>query len=181
MSIEKLKRWTTTNQKELIRFSKFLVVGTIGAIIDFGTYNILLNPTNVAVSPEGFLHMPLLALGLKDPQNLGPTFAGSLSFVIAVISNFLWNRYWTYPDSRSKPLIRQFIQFFFVNLTGIVIRIPILTFTHRPFARLIEIAVPTLTLQAERLGSNMALALAVGIVLFWNFFINRFWTYNDVK
>jgi putative flippase GtrA len=181
MSIEKLKLWTTTNQRELVRFSKFLVVGMIGAVIDFGTYNILLNPTNIAVDAGGFLHTPLLALGLKDPQNLGPTFAGTLSFVIAVISNFLWNRYWTYPDSRSKPLVRQFVQFFFVNLTGIVIRVPILTFTHQPFSRLIQTAAPTLTSQAERLGSNVALALAVGIVLFWNFFINRVWTYNDVE
>lgn len=181
MSIDRLKQWTTANRRELIRFSKFLVVGAIGAVIDFGTYNILLNPTNTAVGTEGFLHTPLLALGLKDPQNLGPTFAGTLSFVIAVISNFLWNRYWTYPDSRSKPLVRQFIQFFFVNLSGIVIRIPILTFTHQPFARLIQTTVPAFTSQAERLGSNMALALAVGIVLFWNFFINRFWTYNDVE
>ena len=181
MSIEKLKRWGTANQRELIRFSKFLVVGAIGAVIDFGTYNLLLNPTNRAVDTGGFLHTPLLALGLKDPQNLGPTFAGTLSFVIAVISNFLWNRYWTYPDSRSKPLVRQFVQFFFVNLTGIVIRVPILTFTHRPFSQLIRTVVPALTSQAERLGSNMALALAVGIVLFWNFFINRVWTYNDVE
>jgi len=181
MSIEKLKRWAADNRKEMVRFSKFLVVGAIGAVIDFGTYNILLNPTNRAVDIGGFLHTPLLTLGLKDPQNLGPTFAGTLSFVIAVISNFLWNRYWTYPDSRSKPLVRQFVQFFFVNLTGIVIRVPILTFTHQPFARLIQTTVPALALQADRLGSNMALALAVGIVLFWNFFINRVWTYNDVK
>jgi putative flippase GtrA len=30
-------------------------------------------------------------------------------------------------------------------------------------------------------GSNMALALAVIIVLFWNFGVNRLWTYSDAK
>ena len=30
------------------------------------------------------------------------------------------------------------------------------------------------------LGHNLALAIAVIVVMFWNFFINRFWTYNDV-
>ena len=27
---------------------------------------------------------------------------------------------------------------------------------------------------------NLTLALAVGIVMLWNFFVNRYWTYNDV-
>jgi putative flippase GtrA len=31
------------------------------------------------------------------------------------------------------------------------------------------------------LGENLALATVVIIVLFWNFFINRYWTYNDVE
>ncbi|NJN55660.1 MAG: hypothetical protein HC804_13460 [Anaerolineae bacterium] len=32
----------------------------------------------------------------------------------------------------------------------------------------------------ERIGDNMALALSVLIILFWNFLINRYWTYSDV-
>jgi putative flippase GtrA len=30
------------------------------------------------------------------------------------------------------------------------------------------------------LGANLALICATIVVLFWNFFANRFWTYNDV-
>jgi putative flippase GtrA len=33
---------------------------------------------------------------------------------------------------------------------------------------------------AVRIGKNLSLMLAVGIVMFWNFFVNRYWTYNDV-
>jgi putative flippase GtrA len=36
-------------------------------------------------------------------------------------------------------------------------------------------------INATVLGRNLALALAVIAVLFWNFFINRIWTYSDVK
>lgn len=178
--LEKLKALADQHRKELERFSKFLVVGTIGAIVDFGTYNLILDPVNALVRGGGGLYAFLRGLGLQDPANFGPTIAGSLSFVIAVISNFVWNRYWTYPDSRSKPLGRQFAQFFFINLIGITIRVPILTFTHRPFSQLVVNVAPALAPQAERLGSNLALALAVGIVLLWNFFANRLWTYNDV-
>ena len=33
---------------------------------------------------------------------------------------------------------------------------------------------------AYKLGYNMAKAIATGVVLFWNFFVNRYWTYSDV-
>ena len=178
--IEKTKIWIADNQKEFTRFYKFLVVGTLGALVDFTTLNVLLNPIQRLVALEGALYAPLLSFS-PTPADLVPPIAGTISFVLAVLSNFLWNRFWVYPDSRSKPLGRQLAQFFLVNLIGIAIRVPILTFTHHPFARLISTLSPTLTPYAARLGSNMALALAVGIVLFWNFFINRVWTYNDVE
>jgi putative flippase GtrA len=31
------------------------------------------------------------------------------------------------------------------------------------------------------LGKNLTLAIAVSVVMLWNFFINRYWTYNDVN
>jgi putative flippase GtrA len=35
-------------------------------------------------------------------------------------------------------------------------------------------------LDSKTVGDNMTLALAVVIVMFWNFFANRYWTYSDV-
>jgi putative flippase GtrA len=29
-------------------------------------------------------------------------------------------------------------------------------------------------------ADNITLALAIVIVMFWNFFVNRYWTYRDV-
>ncbi len=172
-----------TNRREMERFGKFLVVGTFGALVDFGFYNLLLSPAEALLAGDVRFAQALMALGLLPGQvtALAPALAGSISFVLAIISNFIWNRYWTYPDSRSKPIVKQFVQFFLVNLTGIVIRVPIITFTHQPFARLVTALYPSIGAGAERLGKNLALALAVGIVLFWNFFVNRYWTYNDVK
>lgn len=146
-----------TNRKELKRFAKFMVVGVIGAIVDFGVYNLL-----------------------NEIVGLAPEISGTVSFILAICSNFLWNRYWTYPDSRTKPIFFQFIQFFIVNVLGIVIRVPIIALTRTPFAGLVEQLLDLDTATAKTLGNNLALALAVFIVLFWNFFVNRFWTYSDV-
>jgi putative flippase GtrA len=30
------------------------------------------------------------------------------------------------------------------------------------------------------LSQNLALTISIVIILFWNFFANRYWTYNDV-
>ena len=159
-----------TNRKELKRFSKFLVVGTTGFIVDFGIFNMLL---------RAFSFPPVLAQ--------------AISFTLAAINNFTWNRYWTYPDSRSKPILRQFGMFFVLSVIGLLIRTPIFALFSGPmvtlvesmqygvFAGLINFITGTLHISIEQLGLNLALVIAVLVVLFWNFFSNRFITYSDVK
>jgi putative flippase GtrA len=34
---------------------------------------------------------------------------------------------------------------------------------------------------AEILAKNATLGFAIGVVMLWNFFINRYWTYNDIE
>jgi putative flippase GtrA len=167
---------------EAKRFIKFMVVGAIGFVVDFGLFNLLIGPFNSLLMPGEPLYVSLTNLGLNPELvvKLGPTFAGIISFIAAVISNFLWNRYWTYPDSRSKSKRRQFVMFLMVSVVGILIRIPIITFLHQPFTSLFA-HMPILEPYAERLGSNAALAVSVVIVLFWNFFANRYWTYSDIE
>lgn len=148
-----------TNPRERTRFLRFATVGVIGAVVDFGTFNLLTN------------YVGLTAV-----------IASVFSFIAAVISNFTWNRYWTYPDSRSKPLSRQLIQFSVVSLLGLMIRTPIIAILEPLFTRLFTqfSFLPIGFITAELLADNLALAVAVIVVMFWNFFINRYWTYDDI-
>ena len=165
-----MKRLNPKAQRELIRFLKFCVVGVIGAVVDFGTFNLLANALHV--------------------WSVGASMA---SFTAAVCSNFLWNRYWTCPDSRSKQLGAQLMQFTLVSLAGLAIRTPIFALTEQPLIRWSAGFLPGLQanlaiqatwlsgLQPTWLGRNLALAMAVIVVLFWNFGVNRVWTYSDVS
>lgn len=166
-----LLRFVRSNP-EFQRFWKFAVVGAIGAVIDSGTFNGLL--------ALGWLRGAHLAL----PAHLTVTevgVAGAIAFALAVTSNFIWNRYWTYPDSRSKPVIVQLITFFIVSVAGLLIRIPILEIASEPLGRLAGTILPSLDeTTVIWLGKNGAWAIAVVIVMLWNFFVNRYWTYNDV-
>ncbi len=158
--------------KEIDRFMKFLVVGTIGAVIDYGTYTGI-NALGVFDSVRIMLPFTLAVTGVG--------IAGAIGFTCAVISNFLWNRFWTYPDSRSKPIAFQLLTFFVVNAAGLLIRTPIIETLHQPLGWLAGLIVPSLSSSISIwIGESGAWAIAVIIVLFWNFFINRYWTYNDV-
>lgn len=156
--VDTLRTTIAVNRKELTRFFKFAIVGAIGAVVDFGILYLL----HVIVG------WPL-------------ALSNTISFTCAVISNFTWNRYWTYPDSRSKPITSQLGQFFVVNIAGWAINTGLLLLLAGPLTNLIgtfeAVATPTL---AHNLGYNAAKVIATGVVMFWNFFINRFWTYNDV-
>lgn len=149
-----------TNHRERYRFLKFAVVGVFGAIVDFGTFNILTQ-----------------LLGFPAVR------ASVLSFIAAIVNNFLWNRYWTYPDSRSKSTGRQLMEFSLISTIGLAIRTPIFATLEGPLEHLVvAIRAPLIdSLGADFLGHNLALGVAVIVVMFWNFFINRYWTYSDVK
>jgi putative flippase GtrA len=159
--------------REFKRFSKFFVVGMIGAVIDFSTLHIL-DATNIfqAVhwqTPFGFA---IDELGI----------VGAWGFTAAVISNFIWNRYWVYPDSRSKSVHYQVVTFFAVNIVGLIIRTPILELLQSPLIGLARGILPTLGADlVDSVGKTFAWAAAVVAVMLWNFFVNRYWTYNDVE
>ena len=145
-----------TNRQERTRFLKFMTVGVIGSVVDFGIMNLLTKLSSMTL-----------------------IWAGTISFICAILSNFLWNRYWTYPDSRSRPIANQLIMFSVVNLAGLVIRLPILHFLEPPMRYLFQVLSLSI-FSPEFLGKNLTLAVAIGVVMLWNFFVNRYWTYNDI-
>jgi putative flippase GtrA len=70
-----------------------------------------------------------------------------------------------------------------VSLIGLAIRTPLIAILDRLFKFLLGKTNLTLNsmVSIDTLAGNLALAIAVIVVMFWNFFINRYWTYNDVS
>ena len=146
-----------TSKQERVRFLKFLFVGITGAAVDFGIMNLM-----------------------RIVVGLSLVWSQAISFSVAVINNFLWNRYWTYPDSRSKAPYRQLIQFFLINLVGILVRTPLVTWFDKLILNFLDKSSYSLPLENYIISQNLALTGAIGIILLWNFFANRYWTYSDV-
>lgn len=159
---------------EVERFLKFSVVGAIGFVVDFGTVFVL------------------QATILPPVNDVNVIIATATAFTLAIVSNFTWNRFWTYPESRSRSAKRQLTQFAIVSIIGGVVRTTWIRFAYLPLGLLlmpsalpvIEIFrpgyVPSHTAEAK-LGTMVAQFIGVIVVLFWNFFANRYWTYRHVK
>jgi len=148
-----------SNRKEQKRFIKFGMVGAFGAAIDFGVFNLL-------------IHF----------MKFKPIHASIISFICAVFSNFLLNRYWTYPDSRAKRFRQQFFQFSMVSLVGLGIRSVLFSPIENFLLSITNQIIPaSFILTPTFIGYNLTLGFLILVVMFWNFFANRFWTYNDVS
>lgn len=146
-----------TDKNERMRFFRFAIVGIIGAVVDFGIFNILHSIVALAI-----------------------VWASGISFIAAVVSNFLWNRYWTYPESKTKKITRQLIQFVSVSLIGLGIR----SLTITPLENFLNQVLDNFNLHVpiknSVISANLSLAILIIVVMFWNFFANRYWTYNNV-
>lgn len=144
------------SKKERVRFIKFGTVGIIGSVVDFGVFNLL----TIVFSVNSIV-------------------SSIISFSLAVINNFVLNRIWTYPETRKISVYKQLIQFAIVSCLGLAIRVPLFAWLEKVLIPLAEKLVPNL-LTPTIVGHNVALALVIGVVMLWNYFVNRFWTFRSV-
>lgn len=145
----------SNHKKELKRFVRFSIVGIIGSVIDFGFLN-------------------LFTIVFKMPYVLSSVF----SFSLAVINNFLLNRFWTFAASKKDPLLGQLVQFGIVSVIGLLIRTPLLAWLEKVLVPLAGKLTPNL-LTPTIVGHNVGLAIGIGVVMLWNYFANRFWTFKN--
>ena len=134
--------------REFVRFLKFATVGAIGMVVDLTVLNVM----------HKVFGLPLLV-------------ANTISFTTAVISNFTWNRLWTFPESRERPVGSQLGKFTLVNMIGLAINNLVLWLAFQMTQQIVP----------DPWDYNLAKVLAIGVVLFWNYFVNRAWTYKGIK
>ena len=160
----KLISLVKSKRQELTRFLKFCVVGVIGTAVDFGVFNLLHNVFHV-----------------------NAIVSNTLSVSAATVNNYSWSRFWVYPETKDQQGGTKFVRFVIVSILAWGLNTAILWSSERLlfgtqglFAGIVGSVATALGTEHGVLSSNMAKVLATGIVLFWNFFVNRFWTFRDV-
>jgi putative flippase GtrA len=96
----------------------------------------------------------------KERIGLNKYIANSLGFSLAVVNNFLLNRYWTFAQSQTAAL-PQFGKFTIISIGGLLINNLLLY----------------LFINYSKTNFYIAKLLVIGIVFFWNFFMNQLFTF----
>jgi putative flippase GtrA len=163
-TLSRIVTFASDNSKEVTRFLKFSVVGTLGTVIDFGLLNLL-----------------ILTFGFSKG------LAKTCSFTVAVINSFIWNRLWTFREARDRPIGPLLIQFFLVSVGGLLLNQAIfLSLDAWVLGEAGVLATPMAALAFNiglahyKLAYNLSNAVATIIVLFWNFGANRLWTFREI-
>lgn len=99
---------------------------------------------------------------LKERARLNKYIANSAGFIAAASSNYLLNRIWTF-QSQSPDIGRQYLLFLLFALMGLALNNGIIYL---------------LTERKRRYNFYLAKLLAIGVVTFWNFFMNFFFTFT---
>lgn len=150
--VSAIERWVPERYVGVAKqFVKFSLVGTVGAAVDFGSYNIMTRGLgwNTLYHVFGFT---IIAANL-------------LSVFIAVICNFLLNKYWTFRNP-SPAVLQQGAGYFTLNFLTFVMNQILTSFFafHVPWVESIF----------HDQKDNAAKVIAVGFILFINFFGSKF-------
>ena len=124
---------------------RFATVGGFGFIVDVGVFN-------------------LLRVTVFSPENLheGPVLAKVVSTSLAIVVNWIGNRYWTFGPQRRPQALREGIEFALVSVGGMLIGLACLWVSHYVLGYT--------SLLADNLSSNV-IGLALGTAF-------RFWLYR---
>ncbi|WKZ43579.1 MAG: GtrA family protein [Anaerolineales bacterium] len=109
-------------------------------------------------------------LTLLKLAGLPTLIANSVSFTAGLVNNFTWNRLWTFRDNLQADWRRQFVQYALVSLVGLALNDLIVVSLEHVFGAL---------LNQPEWSYLPAKVIATGVVVFWNYFANRTWTFKN--
>jgi putative flippase GtrA len=95
--------------------------------------------------------------------------ANSFSFTAGLLNNFTWNRLWTFHDGAQTNWRKQFTQFALISIVGLALNTLIVLSLESPLGNM---------LGQPEWGYLPAKVMATGIMVFWNYFANRMWTFR---
>lgn len=145
-------------QNSAKQFVKFGITGSLGAIIDYSSY--------ITMTRGLGWHTTYPVLGFDI---IG---ANVISVLLAISVMFFVNKYWTFRN-REERVLRQGVGYFTLNLTTFV--------GNQILTSFFAFQVPMLAILFGSAKDLVAKALAIGIILFLNFFGSKFIVFREAR
>ncbi|TFD22854.1 GtrA family protein [Cryobacterium sp. TMT2-23] len=147
----------TGTRSRLLAFAsqvaKFGAVGLVGFVVDITVFNLL----------RASIFSP-------DLVHAGPLYAKIVSTMLAIVANWIGNRYWTFGASRQSKTMREGAEFFAVSLAGMGIGLACLWVSHYLLGYT--------SVLADNISSNVV-GLFLGSV--FRFVLYRYWVFSPVR
>lgn len=145
------------------QIAKFGLIGVLNTLVDLGILAFLT-----------FIFRSALSIDSKTVLIAGITFYSiykSVSFIVANVNSYYWNKYWTFEGSSQKKNEAEFIQFFGVSIVGFFINVLIASIVFKKFlVTLTGLSIDQLGLIGAAAGSIAGLA--------WNFVGYKLWVFK---
>ncbi len=165
--VGKVNNWKQNTH--LRQFAKFCIVGVMSTAIDWGVHAILYKGfyESLAVPLRDWVAQMLPALAAHPDFDGAFTIFKAVSFAIATLNGFFWNRRWTFRIKGKEKRNTQLVKFYIVNVIGLLINTVVASQIHKP--------------HGDTMNYLMALAVATFVAMFWNFSGHKFWTFRQPK
>jgi putative flippase GtrA len=103
----------------------------------------------------------------------------SVAFLVSVVNGYHWNRTWTFKAALVKAVHTQFAQFALVNLVGYALDLLVIYLASVPLEHQLHLVEASWSpAKIERVAVLAAQLIATAVIVFWNFFANRLWTFK---
>lgn len=132
------------------QFVKFCIVGASSFVVDCGFFFLF----------HEYFHIPWV-------------IARTISFTLAVTNGYVWNRTWTFRSAEKQSHQRQYAMFYGVNLVGWALNILIMKLVFLAISHQWTYPRP------KPMESFVAMVIASAIVVIWNYFANKHWTFRS--
>lgn len=148
---------------DLKRFIKFGLIGVLNTLVDFVVFY-LLNRFVIKSGPT------VVLLGVTIVA--GPYISNAISYVVANIHSFIWNKFWTFQ--KKEPLTRREVGRYVVTSCGFLIISSIGLSIFMSFFKLPAFAavIPAGLIPLAAKIPNTC------VTMFYNYLMNKFWVFK---
>jgi len=129
------------------QFCRYATVGVANTLVDFGILNLLMWSTDI------YRGKTLILLN-------------SISFLIAVIHSYIWNKLWAFKGTQKSGIFTQFTQFLVITLIGLLFNSGIVYIISSQMNPLFGLSI--------KVWTNIAKIIATAVSLIWNFIGYKF-------
>ncbi len=150
ISEEVKKKYKSTLFDFLMQFSKFFFIGGVSLLINWG----------VMLLTQRVIHMEVV-FTFGDTQIKDYMIGAVLGFIVSAIANYFLNKKFTF-NNKLKAYGKQMTKFFMVSIIGLIL----------------NTAITILLVERVGVPPTIVTPLAAAIVLFWNYFGHRVFTFK---